>query len=337
MTPRQLFLLLSLLLCPLPAVAATVVTLQPLDTLIFYPQQEVPATVVSLNDSLLSLEVTGIIATIPVQVGQRVEKGTTLLSLDPWSYQNQLQQAQGALEESQSRLELAQRQQERTAQLRKNGQASAEQFDQRATELKTLVAQIEQQQALLHAARERLQRVVLRAPFAGVVSDRTAQVGAYAAPGMPLLRLTDTEHLELSAQIRPDQAVQFDATWQGHFMLGEQRYPLQWRTLVAIQSAQTRTQEVRLLLTGAQKPPPGAVGRLVWLASRPHIPGWILSRRAGSLGLFLAAGEKARFQPLPQAIEGQPTPITEEIQGNVILSGREKLNDGDAIQLELTP
>lgn len=337
MFSRQIFLLLCLLTLssPLQAGDAAVVTVQPLDSLLFYPQQEAPATVISLNDTRLSVELSGIIEEIPVLVGQVVQQGDPLLHLDPWAYKNAIQQAEGALEESEIRLQLARRQQKRTAQLHKNGQASAELFDQRETELQTLAAQIKQQQTQLQMAQDRLKRVVLRAPFSGLITERMAQVGAYATPGLPLLRLIDTTHLELSAQLRPDQALLFNADWQGHFMVGEQTYPLQWRTTVAAQDPQTRTQELRLLLTGDKKPPPGAVGRLVWKSAHPHIPAWILIRRGGLLGLLLAEGEKAHFYPLPQAVEGQPTPVEGNLSGRVIISGREQLSDGDAIQIEL--
>ena len=335
---RKIFLLLYLLTLAIPLQSAdstVVVTVQPLASLLFYPQQEAPATLLSLNDSMLSMELSGIISKIFVQVGQVVQKAEPLLSLDPWLYKNQRQQARAALEESRTRHKLARRQQERTAKLHKSGQASAEQFDQRKTELRLLAAQIKQRQTMLQTAQDRLDRVILRAPFAGVITERIGQMGSYATAGQALLRLTDQKHLELSAHIRPAQAVHFDATWRGAFVQGKQSYPVQWRTLVARQDSQTRTQEVRLTLSGAEKPLPGAAGRLRWVTPHPHIPPWLLSRRDGVLGIFFAEGEKAHFYPLPQAVEGEPTPVEGVALGTVILSGRQQLNDGRSIQVEM--
>ncbi|MBF0162521.1 MAG: efflux RND transporter periplasmic adaptor subunit [Magnetococcales bacterium] len=330
----HLFVCLLTVALPLHAADVAVVTVQPLESLLFHPQQEAPATLLSLNDSPLSLELSGIIQEISVQVGQRVQKGEPLLRLDPWLYQNQWQQAQVALEESQLRHQLAQRQQERTAQLHKKGQAPAEQWDQRATEVRLLAAQIKQQQALLQAAQDRLERVLLRAPFAGVISERQGQLGAYATAGVPLLRLTDQEQLELSAQIRAEQASAFDAAWEGHFLTGNQRYPVRWRTLLPVQNAQTRTRELRLTLVGPERPLPGAAGRLLWKAPHPHLPTWLLSRRGGQLGLFFAEADKARFHPLPQAVEGEAISVEGITTGHLILAGRQQLNDGDSIQVE---
>ncbi|MBF0125150.1 MAG: efflux RND transporter periplasmic adaptor subunit [Magnetococcales bacterium] len=318
----------------LAAAEATVVTVQPLATLLFHPKQEAPAHVVSLNDSLLSLELPGILIDIAVEVGQLVQKEMPLLRLDPWIYKNQLQQAQAGLEESQTRLQLAQRQHERATQLHKNGQLTTEQFDQRVAELHSLTAQVRQQRVLLQAAQERLDHTILKAPFAGLVTDRTSQLGGYAAPGTPLLRLTDIEQVELTAQIRPDQGAQFDAAWQGQFYLEGQSYPVQLRALLATQDPQARTREARLRFVGAPKPFPGITGRLVWISPRPHLPAWILSRRGGVLGVFLARGSVAHFLPLPQAVEGQPIPLDPLPEGAVILSAREPLQDGSAIRLE---
>ncbi|MBF0159120.1 MAG: efflux RND transporter periplasmic adaptor subunit [Magnetococcales bacterium] len=319
-----------------PATEPAVVTVQPPAGLLFHPKQEAPASVISLNDSLLSLELSGVIADLAVEVGQMVHKGTALLHLDPWTYRSQLQQAQATVEELQSRWQLAQRQQERASQLHKSGHVSSEQFDQRATELHSLSAQIKQQRTLLQAAQDRLDHTVLKAPFTGLITERIGQLGSYVAPGSPLLRLTDIEQVELTASIRPDQGHRFDASWQGQFELEGNSYPVRLRALLAIRDVSSRTQEVRLRFTGSLKPAPGATGRLVWSHPKPHLPAWILSRRDGNLGILLARGGQAFFYPLPQAVEGQPTPLEQLPDDPVILSGRESLQSGSPIQLEST-
>ena len=325
--------------CSLVQAGPTTVTVQPLATQLFYPQHQAPATVLSLHDSLLSFEVSGVVQEIHVQVGDWVKKGDLLASVNPWHYKNQRQQAQALLEELQARLKLAQRQHQRTTKLRKSGQATAEKLEQRQTELQTLFARIKQQQTARKMAQDQLTRTELFAPFAGVVVARIGQIGTWAAPGVSILRLMDHQRLELAAQIRPNQQGQFNQTWQGIFQAEKRTYPVELRTLIPLQNVRTRLQEARFVFVDQPSPLVGTAGRLLWNDSRPHIPAKLLVRRTGQLGIFFATDQKARFHPLAHAIEGLPTPLITlpltraPFHGDVILLGRENLLDGHAIQI----
>ena len=80
----------------------------------------------------------------------------------------------------------------------------------------------------------------------------------------------------------------------------------------------------------------GQTGQLVW-----YLPGQLLSadlvvKREGQLGVFVAKGQQAKFIPLPTAQEGRPVPIneTQNWPGPVIIGGRERLQDGQAITVK---
>ena len=328
------------------------VTVQPLPSLLRHPPREAPAHVVSLNDTPLSLPVAGTVAEVPVLVGQKVNKGDLLIRLDPWEYENRVRQAQATLEETRFRLQLAQRQQERTVRLRKEGRAPEEQLEQRQTERQSLAARIKQQEAARQMAEERLAKSRLVAPFSGVVVERTAQIGLWSTPGVPLLRLVNQDRLELVAYIRPDQRDHFNARWRGFFQQNGRAYPVRLRAVVALQDARTHTQEARFVFVkstpsplqkglpeGPQEknhgPIPGATGRLVWQDPRPHVPANLLVKRQGVLGLFMVDGKVARFHALSQALEGQSVPLSSPLisplDGMVVVAGREGLTDGAAI------
>lgn len=318
--------------------SAIPVTTQSIEQLILYPTQDAPAQSISLNNSFLSTEVSGIVMEIPVKVGQLVKKGDVLIRLDPWNYQHKVQQARALLKETQVRLQLSQREKQRTEQLRKNGQASKRQFDLNETELNSLKALIEQQRSVVQSALDTLQKCTLKAPFSGVVVERSAQIGSWTTPGSPLIRLIDLDHIELSAQIQPDQAKHFNQPLTAHFHTQNNTYPVQLRALVPTQNPTTHNQEVRSVFLD-KKPQPGAVGRLVWKDPRPHLPDWLPVRRKGTLGVFFAEGQaegqKARFYGFAHAIEAQPILLeSDHPTGKVILSGRENLTDGAIITLQ---
>lgn len=60
---------------------------QSLQVLAVYPQYKAPASVLTLNDSQLSAEVSAVVDSISVKVGQTVKRGDLLVSLHKKDYQ----------------------------------------------------------------------------------------------------------------------------------------------------------------------------------------------------------------------------------------------------------
>lgn len=75
--------------------------------------------------------------------------------------------------------------------------------------------QLEKAQLALKAARvqrntiqEQISKTNITAPFSGIVTMKFAEVGAFAAPGMPLLQITDISHLRFTVNV-PENEVSF--------------------------------------------------------------------------------------------------------------------------------
>lgn len=326
----------ALLMVPLPALAdsgpAAAVSIQPISELLISMHPEAQATVISLNDAGLSAEVSALIRAVPVQVGDKVNAGDLLVELDSWEFQTQLEQAKAAMEETTARYDEAKRQLDRTSELHKQGQSTESQLEQRATELKTLEAQLTRLKAEQKLVQQRLDKCRVKAPFAGVVTERQAQVGSWAAPGTPLLRLVDTQNIELSAQIDASEAQHLNKGSELTFTDASGRYPIQLRKLLPVQDTKTRTREARFTFP-KDKPDPGSPGRVSWQSSIPYLPPHLMIHRKGELGIFLADQGTARFIPLPGALEGRPAPLISKIDGNVIVTGREIIQDGEAVRI----
>ena len=72
-------------------------------------------------------------------------------------------------------------------------------------------------------------------------------------------------------------------------------------------------------------------GRLRWEAEAAFLPPELLVRRDGGLGVFLIYDGAARFHPLPEATEGQPARVDLPAEARLVLEGRQRLSDGDAV------
>jgi HlyD family secretion protein len=141
----------------------------------------------------------GQIAHLLVKKGQRVKANQILLELwnDDLQAQAQLAQEQLGTAKTQAnqacmQADLAEKEAERAQQLKEKGFISAEGVDQKVSAAKVSRAgceaarsQIEQSRSRIDAAHASLRRMVLRAPFAGVIADISGELGEYATPSPP--------------------------------------------------------------------------------------------------------------------------------------------------------
>lgn len=144
----------------------------------------------------VSAEVMGLISSVDVEEGMRVQAGQVLarlddakarVSLDFALAQIQVQRAQEA--SIHARLREAQRQYRRFAGLRDKNYSSKAQLTQSEASVDSLVADLKSARANIEVAkleaqrqRERLEDHIIRAPFAGIVTQKNAQPGEIVAP-----------------------------------------------------------------------------------------------------------------------------------------------------------
>ncbi|HSM98585.1 MAG TPA: efflux RND transporter periplasmic adaptor subunit [Gallionella sp.] len=163
----------------------------------------------------------GQIAHLLVKKGQRVKADQVLLELwnEDLQAQERLAQEQLATTQTQEQqacvqADLAEKEAERAQQLREKGFISAEGLDQKVSAAKVsrsgcevARSQIEQSRSRIAVARAGLQRMVLRAPFSGIVADISGELGEYATPSppgiptLPAIDLIDDSCMFVSAPI----------------------------------------------------------------------------------------------------------------------------------------
>jgi RND family efflux transporter MFP subunit len=201
----------------------------------------VGGTLVAREEVLVAAQVEGLaVREILVEEGQSVKAGQVLalLSRDTTEAalaQNaaQIARAEAAIAQTRNSITEAEAAQvaavnsfNRTRQLRSDGIASAETFDQRESAARQTGARVsfareqlrlvEADLALARANRRdleiRLARTEIKAPVDGVISRRSARVGAIAAgAGEPLFRLIEDGAIELEADVAEASLVRIKA------------------------------------------------------------------------------------------------------------------------------
>lgn len=152
--------------------------------------------VTARREATVSSKVTGKVVEVLIEEGMRVEAGQVLARLDSSNAQQSLslaeaqaESARKALAETRANLEQAERELRRIAQLAANKIASESELDRAETELKTLKARLERQEAEVKVRerevalyQQQLDDTIIRAPFAGIVTAKNAQPGEMISP-----------------------------------------------------------------------------------------------------------------------------------------------------------
>ena len=228
----------------------------------FYPAwlRKAPATNelklsgnIEAHESLVSFKVSGRVASLPVEEGQRINSGEVVAQLDKEDYHQQvavdeatarvrhseldlglagsrsqeIEAARQAVIDAQADLDQKRKDYQRYQNLYEKDEITGQVRDQSATSVTRAQAALSRAQevyselqegtrkeqlavnrANVHQAREnlemariRLNYTVLRAPFAGMILVRQAELGEVVSPGTPIVTLADLDHIWLRVYV----------------------------------------------------------------------------------------------------------------------------------------
>ena len=154
------------------------------------------------GEAIVGAEVNGQrIASLLVNVGDRVQKGQVLARFAEEFLAADLAQAEAALEEAKARELQARANADRAATVRESGALSPQEQDQYAAAASSAAAQAKSARARRDAAALMLRKAAVVAPDAGVISARNAAMGAVVPAGTELFRLIRQERLEWRAEV----------------------------------------------------------------------------------------------------------------------------------------
>jgi len=158
--------------------------------------------IMAWQEASIGAEVAGLRLTqVQAAVGDQVRKGQVLARLSADTVQAELAQARAALAEAEAAAAEAANNAQRARTLQGTGALSASQISQYLTAEQTARARVEAARAQLQSHQVRLQQTSVLAPDGGIISSRTATVGAVVAPGTELFRLIRQGRLEWRAEV----------------------------------------------------------------------------------------------------------------------------------------
>lgn len=292
-----------------------------------------PAEVVSANRTRISAQIQATIESMPVDVGDTVERGDELVVLDCADHELARQRSEAELQSARAQLQRARQQLDRSETLAPRQLLSEDLLEQRRTEKEAAEAGARRAQTALDEAALLISRCRIESPFAGAVTERLAARGELARPGTPLLEIVDLDNVEVAAPVFPAELSHLADSRRTVFSFMNEEYPVAFERRTPVIDPVSRTQHVRLkfMERGA---PVGASGRLVWHGRDPGIPASLLVQRGDTLGIFIARDGKAVFHPLPGAREGRPAIVDLPPDTPIVTEGRQGLRDGDPLAVD---
>jgi RND family efflux transporter MFP subunit len=158
--------------------------------------------VAAWQDAVIGSESNGLrLADVKVNVGDVVRKGQVLAVFDAAPVEADLAQARAAMQEAQANAAAARADAGRARALQSTGALSEQQITQYLTAERTAAARVASAKATLAQQQLRLKYAQVVAPDAGVISARSATVGAVAGVGTELFRLIRQGRLEWRAEV----------------------------------------------------------------------------------------------------------------------------------------
>lgn len=158
----------------------------------------------SLRSAELALGAAGEIVMLEVREGDRVEAGQLLVELDKAQASARVSAAAASRRESERELEQARREAERAAEL--GDVLASETIEQDAARAEALEARKRRFGAEIRAAQAQLSDFQLLAPFDGIITMRSADLGQWVNPGETVLELVADEELEILVDLSPELA-----------------------------------------------------------------------------------------------------------------------------------
>jgi RND family efflux transporter MFP subunit len=159
-------------------------------------------TITAWQEAIIGSEANGLRLTeVRVNVGDRVSAGQVLAVFALESVQAEVAQSRASLAEAEANALDAAGNAEKARTLQASGALSEQQINQYLTAEKTAKARLEAARATLTVQQVRLQQTRLLAPDNGVISARTATVGAVVGSGTELFRMIRGGRLEWRAEV----------------------------------------------------------------------------------------------------------------------------------------
>lgn len=162
---------------------------------------EITGQVEGIQSANISTRVMGTITSMRVKAGDQVKAGQVLFTINAADIKAKTAQTGAMIAQADAAMQSAKKDYERYTALYKQQSATAKELEQITLQYKSAQANLEVMKQMKNEVNANLSYTTVTAPFAGVISQKLAETGSIASPGMPILTLEQTGNLQVSALV----------------------------------------------------------------------------------------------------------------------------------------
>lgn len=166
---------------------------------------EASGQVESIRSANISTRVMGYITQIKVNVGDKVSAGQLLFSVSSNDISAKRTQTDAMITQADAAMNSAKKDFDRYTALYKQQSASAKELDAITLQYQSAKANADAARAMRNEVSAQLAYTTVVAPFAGTVTQKLAEAGSMASPGMPVLTIEQAGGLQVSASVPENQ------------------------------------------------------------------------------------------------------------------------------------
>jgi len=252
-------------------------------------------TIEAVNRATVSAQTSGRVAEIYFDVDNFVPAGAPIMKFTDVEQRAALSSARGGLQEAEARATEADAEFKRVSTMFDNGTVAKARFEQAKANNDAAKARLEAARAGVKHAEEQLEYTIVRAPYAGIVSQRHVEVGELVRPGAPLMSGLSLEHLRVVVDVPQSMLEPIRRIGKANVYVEDRAIPAESLTFFPVADQASNTFRVRATLpAGSATLYPGAfvkIGFVVGDTQRLLIPTSAIVRRSELTAVYVVGGD----------------------------------------------
>lgn len=321
--------------------------------------------IVARRQAVVSAKIQGRLADLKVEEGSHVREGEVIARLESADYEAQVEVSRAQVQHAEADLAEQQRQQRITEKLAQARVDSQDQLDAAISRVRLAEATLAQDRAALAVSEANYQNTLIRAPFAGVVVKKMAEIGESVAPIPPgvnistasgaIVALADMATLEAEvdvsesnvAKLNPDQPAEVSVE-----AFPDRSYKAILRQVIPTADRTKATVTVKVTLLDKDKDlKPEMTAKATFLEAKKKsetshdssnpivsIPKDAVTTREGKSVVFEVRDDKKVYElPVTTGVENQDQVIVKQGLGGsetLVLHPSDKLKEGDVVKVK---
>ena len=207
----------------------------------------ISGTLVADREARIRAEVSGAVLQTFVEAGERVGQGTALGRIDDSALRDAELSAKSSVTQATVSAEQAERELKRSKTLAAAGAIADRDVEAAERASLSSQAQLADAKARLATAQKNMRNTTIRAPFAGIVSERTVSPGDVVSPGAALFTVIDPRSLRLEASVPTSSIGDVKIGAPVNFTVNGSDRLLEGKIIRVNPSVDPQTKQVRLL------------------------------------------------------------------------------------------